>query len=145
MSQVLANGTPIKLRVNEYFKSFIKSGTCTINSLVYDDVYSIDGTKVLIRAGTPAHIWAVVKSNGSWGSAGRLYIYQASTRTIDNKQIFLQLNRCIKGKGRIGWVILLSLIFFPYGLFSGFMKGRMPQIRIGTIFYAYVMRDVTVE
>ncbi|MDE6684262.1 MAG: hypothetical protein K2J94_03675, partial [Duncaniella sp.] len=67
------------------------------------------------------------------------------TKTIDNKRVSLRLSNCQKGGSKIGGVITLSVIFFPIGLFSGFMKGSMPKIPNGTIFNASVMQDVTVE
>ena len=53
---VLENGTQIVLRVKENFKADNKADTGVINSIVETDVYSADGTKVLIKAGTPAFI-----------------------------------------------------------------------------------------
>lgn len=142
---VLENGTQIVLRVNENFKADNKADTGTINSIVETDVYSADGTRVLIKAGTPAFIEFTAESNGSWGKAGKICLTNATTKTIDNKRVSLRLSSCKNGGSKLGGVIVLSVLLFPLGLISGCMKGSMPKIATGTTFNASVMQDVTVE
>ena len=144
-NNVLEGGTPLMLRVSEDFRTDNKAETGIINATVDADVYSADGTRVLIKAGTPAIIEFSAESNGSWGKAGKICVTHATTKTIDNKRVSLRLSNCQKGGSKIGGVIALSVIFFPIGLFSGFMKGSMPKIPNGTIFNASVMQDVAVE
>lgn len=144
-SNVLENGTQMVLRVNENFKADNKADTGTINSIVETDVYSADGTKVLIKAGTPAFIEFSADPNGSWGKAGKICLTHATTKTIDNKRVSLRLSSCKNGGSKLGGVIVLSVLLFPLGLISGCMKGSMPKIQEGATFNASVMQDVTVE
>ena len=142
---VLENGTQIVLRVKENFKADNKADTGVINSIVETDVYSADGTKVLIKAGTPAFIEFSADPNGTWGKAGKICLTHATTKTIDNKRVSLRLSSCKNGGSKLGGVIALSVLFFPLGLISGCMKGSMPKIPAGTTFNASVMQDITVE
>ena len=64
---LLESGEQLVLRVNELFKSDSKAESGTINAIVDNDVYSADGTRVLIKAGTPAFIEFSAEPNGSWG------------------------------------------------------------------------------
>lgn len=144
-SNVLENGTNLVLRVNETFQADDKVESGTINSIVETDVYSADGSKVLIKAGTPAFIDFSSESNGSCGKAGRICLTNAYTKTIDNKRVSLRLSSCKNGGSRLGGVIALSVIFFPFGLISLFMKGSMPKLPQGTTFNATVMQDIVVE
>ena len=142
---VLENGTQMVLRVNENFKADNKADTGTISSIVETDVYSADGTRVLVKAGTPAYIEFSADSNGFWGQAGKICLTHATTKTIDNKRVSLRLSSCKKGGSKLGGVIVLSVLLFPLGLISGCMKGSMPKIQEGTTFNASVMQDITVE
>lgn len=144
-SGLLEYGTPVELRVNENFDSADRANSGHISSIVVTDVYSADGTRVLIKAGTPAYIEFSAESNGSWGKAGKLCLTYASTRTVDDKRVSLRLSSCMKGGGKLGGVIVLSVLLFPLGLISGCMKGGMPKIQRGTAFNASVMQDVIVE
>lgn len=144
-SNVLENGTQLILRVNENFKADNTADTGSINSIVDTDVYSADGTRVLIKAGTPAFIEFSADPNGSWGKAGKICLTHAATKTIDNKRVSLRLSSCKKGGSKFGGVIVLSVLLFPLGLISGCMKGSMPKIEEGTTFNASVMQDITVE
>lgn len=144
-SNLLENGTQMVLRVNENFKADNKADTGTINSIVETDVYSADGSKILIKAGTPAFIEFTAESNGSWGKAGKVCLTHATTKTIDNKRVSLRLSSCKNGGSKLGGVIVLSVVLFPLGLISGCMKGSMPKIQEGTTFNASIMQDVTVE
>ena len=130
-SNVLENGTQMVLRVNENFKADNKADTGAINSIVETDVYSADGTKVLIKAGTPAFIEFSADPNGTWGKAGKICLTHATTKTIDNKRVSLRLSSCKNGGSKLGGVIALSVLFFPLGLISGCMKGSMPKIPAG--------------
>lgn len=144
-SGLLENGTQMILRVNENFTADNKADTGTINSIVESDVYSADGTRVLIKAGTPAFIEFSAESNGSWGKAGKICLTHATTKTVDNKRVSLRLSTCKNGGSKLGGVIVLSVLLFPLGLISGCMKGSMPKIQSGTTFNASVMQDVIVE
>lgn len=144
-ANVLENGTQMVLRVNENFKADNKADTGTISSIVESDVYSADGTRVLIKAGTPAQIEFSADPNGSWGKAGKICLTHANTKTVDNKRVSLRLSSCKNGGSKLGGVIVLSVLLFPLGLISGCMKGSMPKIQEGTTFNASVMQDITVE
>lgn len=139
---MLEAGTQMVLRVNEHFKADNKADNGTINSVVDADVYSADGTRVLIKAGTPAFIEFSIEPNGAWGKAGKVSLTHAITKTVDNKQVSLRLSSRKKGGSRLGGVIVLSVLLFPLGLISGCMKGSMPKIPYGTTFEASVMQDV---
>lgn len=144
-SNLLENGTQMVLRVNENFKADDKADNGTIRSIVETDVYSADGSKVLIKAGTPAYIEFSAEPNGSWGKAGKICLTHATTKTIDNKRVSLRLSSCKSGGSKLGGVIILSVVFFPLGLISGCMKGSMPKIQEGSIFNASVMQDISIE
>lgn len=144
-SNILENGTQLILRVNEDFKADSKADSGTINSFVETDVYSADGTKILIKAGTPAFIEYSADPNGAWGKAGKICLTHATTKTIDNKRVTLRLSSCKNGGSKIGGVIVLSVLLFPLGLISGCMKGSMPKINAGSTFYASVIQDIAVE
>lgn len=116
-----------------------------INATVTNDVYSADGSRISINAGTPAMIEYSLDPNGSWGKAGKVCMTNATTSTIDNKRVSLRLSSCKKGGSRLGGVIALTIIFFPLGLLSGFMKGGNPQIQQGTILNTTVTQDIVVE
>lgn len=143
-SNVLESGTQLILRVDENFKADSSGDTGTIHSIVETDVYSADGSTVLITAGTPAQIEYSAESNGSWGKPGRICLSHATTKTIDNKKVALRLSSCKNGGSKLGGVIALSVLLFPIGLISGCMKGSMPKISQGTTFNASVMQDVIV-
>lgn len=142
-SNVLENGTQMVLRINENFKPEAESGA--INSFVETDVYSADGSKVLIKAGMPAFIEYTSEPNGLCGKAGKICLINAFTKTIDNKRVSLRLSSCKNGSSRLGGVVALSVIFFPIGLISLCIKGSMPKIPQGTTFNAFVMQDIVVE
>lgn len=144
-NNILENGTQLVLRVNENFKTENKAESGSIISVVENDVYSADGARILIKAGTPAYIEFSAEPNGSWGKAGKICMTSAYTKTVDNKNVPLRLSSCKKGNSKLGGVIALSVIFFPLGLISGCMKGSMPKIAQGTTFNAIVMQNVLVE
>lgn len=144
-SKLLETGTQLVLRVNENFKADNKADTGAIPSIVETDVYSADGSQVLIKAGTPAFIEFTAESNGSWGKAGKICLTHATTKTIDNKRVSLRLSSCKNGGSKLGGVTVLSVLFFPLGLISGCMKGSMPKIQQGTTFNATTMQDVLVD
>ncbi len=138
-------GTQIVLSVSTKFKADAGIDNGIINAVVQSDVYSADGTKVLIAAGTPAIIDYTLDSNGAWGKAGRVCVTNATTKTIDNKTVSLRLGTCKKGGSKVAGVIIISLLFFPVGLLSGFMKGSNPKFNVGTPFNATVMQSVVVD
>lgn len=144
-SNVLENGTNIVLRINENFKANNKAESGSINSIVETDVYSADGSKVLIKAGTPAFIDFSLEPNGPCGKAGKICLTNAFTKTIDNKRVSLRLSSCKNGGSKLGGVIALSVILFPLGLISLCMKGSMPKIPQGTTFNASVVQDIVVD
>lgn len=144
-ANLLQNSTEVILRVNETFNAENVADNGTIKAIVENDVYSADGIRVLIKAGTPAYLEFSAESNGSWGKAGQISIKNAFTQTIDNKRVPLRLSFCQKGGSKLGGVIVLSVLLFPIGLLSGIMKGSMPKIYSGTIFNASVMQDIIVE
>lgn len=144
-NNILENGSQMVLRINENFKADNKADTGTISSIVETDVYSADGTRVLIKAGTSAYIEFSAEPNGAWGKAGKICLTHATTKTVDNKRVSLRLSSCKNGGSKLGGVIVLSVLLFPLGLISGCMKGSMPKIQEGTTFNASVMQDITVE
>lgn len=101
-SNVLENGTQLLLRVNENFKADNKAESGAISSIVESDVYSADGSRVLIKAGTPAFIEFTTDPNGAWGKAGKICMVNAYTKTIDNKRVSLRLSNCKNGGSRLG-------------------------------------------
>lgn len=144
-SNLLEAGTQVVISLDETFKAEGKAETGTIHSIVETDVYSADGSRVLIKAGTPAFIEFTAESNGAWGKAGKVCVANATTKTIDNKRVSLRLSSCKNGGSKLGGVIVLSVVLFPIGLLFGLMKGSMPKIQQGTTFNASVMQDVQVE
>lgn len=143
-SNILEGGTQMILRVDDDSDFSEKTESGVIYSHVETDVYSSDGMRVLIEAGTPACIEYTLEPNRSWGQAGRVCLTHATIRTVDNKHIPLRMGSCRKGNSTIGGVIALSVLFFPLGLISGLMKGSMPVIKEGTPFGAYVLQDTEV-
>ncbi len=141
-SNLLEAGVSVTLRVNEEFKVSNEVENGVIYATVDNDIYSADGTKVLIAKGTPASIDFVAESNGSWGKAGKVCLTGATTKTVDNKRVSLRLGSCKKGGGKLGGVIALSVLFFPFGLISGCMKGSMPKIENGSTFDALTTQDI---
>jgi len=141
-SNLLEEGTSVVLRVNEEVKTSNETEDGVINATVDNDIYSADSTKVLIAKGTPALIEFNVNPNGSWGKAGRVCLTSATTKTVDNKKVALRLSSCKNGGGKLGGVIALSVIFFPFGLISGCMKGGMPKIESGSTFDALITEDI---
>ncbi|MDE6288601.1 MAG: hypothetical protein K2M00_07450 [Muribaculaceae bacterium] len=144
-AKVLEYGTQVVLRINENFKGSSNTDNGMITSTVAADVYSADGTEVLIKAGTPAVIEYTAESNGICGKPGRICLTHATTRTVDNKSVSLGMTSCKKGGGKLGGVIALSVLFFPIGLISLCMKGSMPNLQQGATFTGLVMQDVAVE
>ncbi len=141
-SYILGSGTSVVLRVNEDFNSSGKADNGTISASVENDVYSTDGSQIVVKAGTPATIEFSAESNGSWGKAGKICLTNAFTKTVDNKKVSLRLSSCKKGGSKIGGVIALSVLLFPFGPISGIMKGSMPKIPNGTTFNATTTQDV---
>ena len=144
-SNTLTYGTPVTLLVDQSLQHGYGRGTGMIRAVVAYDVYSADGTKVLIAADTPAFIEYTVEPNGLWGKAGKIMLTGASTTTVDNQRVALRLGCYRSGSSRLGCVIVLSILLFPMGLLSGCIKGSMPSIRQGTSITAAVIQDVTVE
>lgn len=141
-SYMLESGSPVVLRVTETANFSTKADNGTIPAVVENDVYSADGTRILVKAGSPATVEFDSESNGSWGKAGKVCMTSAYTRTIDNKRVMLRLSNCKTGGSKIGGVIALSVLLFPFGLISGCMKGSMPKIPSGTIFNASTTQDI---
>lgn len=133
------------MRVNEDFVEKNIADNGIINAIIEVDVYSADGSRLLIAAGTSATLEYTVESNGSWGNAGKICITNAFAITVDNKRVPLRLSFCKNGGSKIGGVIALSVLLFPIGLISGCMKGSMPKIESGTMFNSYVMQDIVIE
>ncbi|MBD5234188.1 MAG: hypothetical protein HDS65_08440 [Bacteroidales bacterium] len=144
-SNVLDYGAPVVLSISETVKMNNSAENGLINATVNSDVYSADGSRVLIKAGTPATVDYSLEQSGSWGKAGRVCMTNATTKTIDNKRVSLRLSTCEKGGSRIGGVIVLSVLFFPIGLLSGLMKGSNPQIEQGTVLNTTVSQEIVVE
>ena len=144
-ANLLENGAPVVLSVSENFKTGDATDNGLIPAKVVSDVYSADGTRELISAGTTAMIEYNLDQNGAWGKAGKICLTNATTKAVDNKTIPLRLNSCKKGGGKIGGVIALSILFFPIGLFSGFIKGSMPKIQQGTTLNTTITQDVVIE
>lgn len=141
-SYMLASDSPVVLRVTENSDFSNKADNGTISAIVDNDVYSADGSQIVVKSGTPATIEFYAESNGSWGKAGKVCMTRASTRTVDNKKVMLRLSSCKKGGSKIGGVIALSVFLFPIGLISGCMKGSMPKIPNGTTFNTTTTQDV---
>ena len=144
-ANLLDYGAPVVLTIAETVKMNNSAENGLINATVANDVYSADGSRVLITAGTPATVEYSLDPNGTWGKAGKVCMTNATTKTIDNKRVSLRLSSCKKGGGRLGGVIVLSVIFFPIGLLSGLMKGSNPQIQQGTVLNTTVTQDVVVD
>lgn len=144
-NNLLENGASVVLRLNETFKADNVAENGVIPAVVESDVYSADGTQVLVKAGTLAFIEFTADKNGSWGKAGQICLTHATTKTIDNKNVSLRLSSCKKGGSKLAGVIILSVLLCPVGLFSGFMKGSMPKFPQGTTFNANVMQDIAVD
>ncbi|MDD7653306.1 MAG: hypothetical protein SPJ37_00225 [Sodaliphilus sp.] len=142
-ANLLQAGSPVVLSVEELYNGSSEQGS--INAVVKSDVYSADGSQVLIKAGTSATINYNAEPNGAWGKAGKIYLTSASTRTTNGQLIALKLNDTKKGGGKIGGVVAISVLFFPLGLLSGFMKGGMPKIQPGTTFTGKTTQDIVVE
>lgn len=142
---ILDYGAPVVLSISESVKMNNSAENGIIKATVNNDVYSADGSRVLIEAGTPATVEYFLDSNGSWGKAGKVCMTNATTRTVDNKRVSLRLSTCKKGGSRIGGVIALSVIFFPIGLLSGLMKGSNPKIQQGTILNTIVCQEIVVD
>lgn len=141
-NNLLEAGSPVVLKVTEDFNTANKGENGTIAAVVDNDVYSANGSTILITKGTPATIDYSAEPNGAWGKAGKVCVSTATTKTIDNKRVSLRLNSCKNGSGRIGAVIVLSVLFFPLGLISGCIKGGMPKIGNGTTFSGSVTQDI---
>lgn len=144
-SYLLESDTQLLLRLDEDFKANSNADAGVIKAIVETDVYSADGQNVVISAGTPAYIEYSAEQNGSWGKAGKICLTHATTKTIDNKKVSLRLSSCKSGGGKLGGVIVLSVLLFPLGLISGCMKGSMPKLSRGTTFNASVMQSVVIE
>ena len=144
-ANLLDYGAPVVLTIAETVKMNNSAENGLINATVANDVYSADGSRVLITAGTPATVEYSLDPNGTWGKAGKVCMTNATTKTIDNKRVSLRLSSCKKGGGRLGGVIVLSVIFFPIGLLSGLMKGSNPKIQQGTVLNTTVTQDVVVD
>lgn len=144
-SNLLDFGTPVVLSVTETVKLDSSAENGLVNATVADDVYSADGTRVLIAAGTPATVEYSLDPNGTWGKAGKVCMTNATTKTIDNKRVSLRLSSCKKGGGRLGGVIVLSVVLFPIGLLSGLIKGSNPTIQHGTVLNTTVTQEIVVE
>lgn len=144
-SNLLDYGTPVVLTVSETVEMNNSAENGLISATVANDVYSADGSRVLIKAGTAALVEYALDPNGAWGKAGKVCMTNASTTTIDNKRVSLRLSSCKKGGGRLGGVIALSVVFFPIGLLSGLIKGSNPKIQQGTVLNTTVMQEVVVE
>lgn len=138
-------GTQLALRLTEQVSTENMAGSGIINAEVTTDVYSSDGYRVLIKAGTPAFLEFSTEPNGSWGKAGKVSITYAYTKTIDNKQVPLRLSYAKKGDSNLFGVILISALFFPIGLVAGCFKGSMPRIDNGTVIPAHIMQDIMTE
>lgn len=96
-SNLLEVGTQAVVRVDESFKADNSADNGTIRAIIDADVYSADGSRVLIKAGTQAVIEYSAESNGAWGKAGKICVANATTKTIDNKRVSLRLSSCKKG------------------------------------------------
>lgn len=143
--KMLESGSPTILRVDENIKPDSNTNSGIIRAVIDSDVYSADGSTVLIKGGTPATIEYSSERNGSWGKAGKLCLNHAYTRTVDNKRVSLRLGSCRNGDNNVAPVVILSVIFFPIGLISGLIKGTNPEIQAGSTFTATVMQDILVE
>ncbi len=144
-SKLLASDTAVVLTVDETFKADNSADDGAIRAIVKNDVFSVDGSQVLIKAGTIAYMEYSADENGAWGKAGKICLTNATTKTIDNKKVSLRLSSCKKGGSKLGAVIVVSVLLFPLGLLSGFWKGGMPKLKKGATFNTVVMQDVQVE
>ncbi len=141
-SYTLEEGTKLVLRVDETFNAAAAPDAGSIVAKVEYDVYSDDGTTVLIKEGSRATINYNIERAKSWGRPGKLCITDTSTKTVDNKKIQLYIGNCRQGNNNVAPVVIISVLFFPIGLFSGFIKGKLPEIPEGMTINASVAQDI---
>ena len=71
-ANLLQAGSPVVLSVEELYNGSSEQGS--INAVVKSDVYSADGSQVLIKAGTSATINYNAEPNGAWGKGGIYFV-----------------------------------------------------------------------
>lgn len=126
------SGTTIVLRLSETLNVSEKGEFGTLRAIVEQNVYSTDGSTIIIKKNTPAYIEYSAELNGAWGKAGEVCLNQAYTSAVNNQNVKLRLGSCKKGGKKVIGVVILSVLFFPIGLFSGFIKGGMPKFENGS-------------
>lgn len=144
-TKTLEYGTRVALVVDETFSagSSIESGL--IHATVLNDIYSDDGENILIKSGTPALINYTLEQNEHGGKPGKLTLSGATTKTVDNQRITLQLGYVKKGGSKVLGVVAISTFFFPLGLLSCIIKGGMPKLKQGSVINSTITEDISVN
>lgn len=129
----LFSGTNVIVKTRD---SFTSNQIGEMVGYVVDDVYSDDGSTVLIEAGTNVYLHASVEKNGALGKAGKIVINNATTTAVDGKTIALSANLSANGDGRSGLAWGLGIgtgIFTLFGLLFLLLKGGKAEIPAGTL------------
>lgn len=142
---ILNANSLVRVRVDDTLKFNKSTDKGLINGVIDNDVYSTDGTDIIIAKGTHATIEYSFEENGRWGSAGEINLKKANTRTIDNQPVSLILSETKEGTSRKGIVVPLVIFFFPIGFIASAIKGTNPTIYSGTSYDTRTANDIIVE
>lgn len=144
----LADGTPVKLRLNRTMSSADAKTGETVDFDVMEEVKV--GEQVFIpRSSIAMASVSFAKPRGRMGKGGKLDIVLDSIRLLSGDKIPLRASKETKGGGSTGVmtgaIVASSIIFFPVAPIFLLMKGKDITIPKGTEITAYVAGDITLD
>jgi hypothetical protein len=144
----LADGTPVKLRLNRTMSSADAKTGETVDFDLMEEIKV--GEQVFIPRGSIAMASvSFAKPRGRMGKGGKLDIVIEFIRLASGEKIPLRASKETKGGGSTGVmtgaIVATSILFFPAAPFFLLMKGKDITIPKGTEITAYVAGDITID
>jgi hypothetical protein len=144
----LADGTPVRLRLNRNLSSAEAKAGETVDFEVLEDLLAGD-IVVARRGGTALATVTEAHPRGRMGKAGKLNVSIDHLRLVDGQKVALRAVKEAAGSGKAGTmtgaIVATSIVFFPAAPLFLFMRGKDITIPKGTEITAYVHGEVRLE
>lgn len=147
-SNILMDGTPVKMRINETISSADAKVGQEIPFEVLEDI-GVNGVIVIPKGATAIGTVTAAEPRRSMGRAGKLDISISYVRLSDQEKAALRAVKDEKGGGHVGAmtgaIVATSIIFFPAAPLFLFVHGKDITIPQGTEITAFVEGDMRLD
>lgn len=145
---VLADGTPVKMRISETISSADAKVGQEIPFEVLEDV-NVNGMTVIPKGVVAIGTVTGAEPRRSMGRAGKLDISISYVRLRDQEKVALRAVKDEKGGGHVGAMtgamVATSIVFFPAAPLFLFVHGKDITIPQGTEITAFVQGDMRLD